>query len=116
MEVRKIRLLSPEHAEPGGEGGVTVAPDSRCCISIATGSSLGLPLCLSPLYLSVCVCPVGQKVEASPKVGHEKMELTDMTPLLWEGQKFLQISEMSQRCMFLPAAMIESGTHLCLSV
>lgn len=62
--------------------------DSRCYIGIATGSSLGLPLCLSPLCLSVCVCPVRQQVEASLKVGHEKIELTDMTPVLWEEQKF----------------------------
>ncbi len=117
MEVRKICWLSPERAEPSGEGTVTVAPDSRHCISIATGSSPGLPLCLSPLCLSVCVCPLGQQAEVSPKVGHEKMELTDMTLLLWEGRKFFsQISEMSLRCMVLPAAMIESGTYLCLSV
>lgn len=84
MEVRKIFWLSPERAEAGGEGTVTVAPDSRHCISIATG----LPLCLSPLCLSVGVCPLGQQVEASSKVGHEKMELTDMTLLLREGRKF----------------------------
>lgn len=48
----KNPLLSPESTEPGGEGSVTAAPGSRRHISIATGSSLGLPLCLSPLYLS----------------------------------------------------------------
>lgn len=85
MEVRKIRWLSPEHAEPGGEGSVTAAPGSQRRISIATGSSPGLPLCLSPLSLSVCVCPEGQQVEASLKVGHEKMELTDMTPAALGG-------------------------------
>lgn len=70
MEVRKIPWLSPERTELGRAGSVTVAPDR--CISIATGSSVGLPLCLSPLCLSVCVCPLEQQVEASPKVGHEK--------------------------------------------
>lgn len=70
MEVRKILWLSPERTEQGRAGSVTVAPDR--CISIATGSSVGLPLCLSPLCLSVCVCPLEQQVEASPKVGQEK--------------------------------------------
>lgn len=115
MEVREICWLSPECAEPGREGSVTVASDSHRRISIATGSSLGLPFCLSPLCLSGCVCPPGQQVKAYPKVGHEKMELTDMTPL--EGAEvFSQVSEMSLRCMVLPTTMIQSATNLCLSV
>ncbi|KAK9531193.1 hypothetical protein VZT92_010635 [Zoarces viviparus] len=67
---KNMLAFPPEHAEPDGEGGVTVAPDSRRCISIATGSSPGLPRCLSPLCLSVWVCPLGQQVEAyTPGLG-----------------------------------------------
>lgn len=85
MEVRKILWLSPEPAEPDGEGSVTVAPDSCCCINIATGFSASLSV--SSLFVSLRL-PLGQQIEASPKVGHEKMELTDVTPLLREGRKF----------------------------
>ena len=88
-----------------------MAPESCRRISIATGSSVGSPLCLSPLCLSIRGCPLGEQVEASPKVGHEKMELTDMTSPLWEGQKFsCRFSEMSARCIVLPALMMESPT------
>lgn len=50
------------------------------CISIATGSSAGQPVCLPPLRLSVCAWPSGRQVQASFKVGHEMMQLTDMKP------------------------------------
>lgn len=53
--MRKIRWLSPEHTKPDED--VTVAPDSCCCISIATGSSQSVPLCLvSSLSVSLHLC------------------------------------------------------------
>jgi len=68
LEVREIRWLFPWACRAGRGGvGVTVAPRSRCRINIATGSSPGLPLCLTPLCLSVWVCPLGQQVEALPQ-------------------------------------------------
>lgn len=107
MEVRKIRWLSPERAEPGGEGSVTVAPDSHRSISIATGPSLRV--CLSVCLLSVCqsVSALWESRSRPPsKVGHEKMELTDMTRLLWEGaevflHRFLKCRRDAWSCQLL---------------
>lgn len=94
-----------------------MAPDSCCCISIATGSSSGVPPCLSPLPLSICSRPPGQQVKASLKVGHEKTELTDMTSLC-RGEVVVVVvySKMLQRSMILLAGVTERGTHLSLSV
>lgn len=75
------QIASPQ--SPLGWAGRVASPwclRAGRCISIATGSSAGQPMCPPPPHLSVCARPSGQQVQASFKVGHEMMQLTDMNP------------------------------------
>lgn len=112
----KNPLLSPERSYGGREGGVTVAPDSCRCISIATGSSPGLLLSVSSVSVSLCL-PSGTAGRGLPQGWTWEDGADRHDPCAPGGAKvFLQISEMSLRCIVLPALMMESGSHPCFSV